>query len=392
MKRIAIVTPVFDPESEDRKIRNIVNLSNKLFHLGCRVTVFTTTALSTRTYKPYFKKGEFIYKGIDILRFDSKIKKQYSSFQLFTKWLFSGLHSRRDENNWHRQAGPVVPELLNRIQELEDNFDYFFIYGEHSFLNVNIVKKIKKPKILFVLEDKSEVLRLDMFRETLENSDVLVFYSQAQKELYFRIFDSIKDKKNYIIYPITEEKVRSDDIANFKFKHRINNPYLFYYGPLNETSGVGRLLKYFLYYKKLNFASLDLLLMGKREMPLLEDSSITILEIYDDKAVFTALKGALFSVHPSLKDVLSYDMMLSLKAGKTFIADVRNHNYKDFIDRTKAGIGYSSYFEFQEGINYLLNNKEIRQKLNRRAYNLYRNRYREEIILEGFLNFLESLL
>ena len=126
-------------------------------------------------------------------------------------------------------------------------------------------------------------------------------------------------------------------------------------------------------------------------MPLIEDNSIKVLEIYDNKAVFTALKGALFSIHPSLKDILSYDMMLSLKAGKTFIADTRNENYKDFIDRTKAGIGYSSYFEFQESVNYLLSNSNLRVKLNRRSYNLYRNRYREEFNLTDFLKFLETL-
>ena len=391
MKKIAIITPIFDPESEDRKVRNIVNLALKLFHLGNRVTVFTTTAISTRTYNTFFKKGDFIYKGIDILRFDSKIKKEFGNFQKFTKWIFSGLHSRRDESNWHRQAGPVVPDLLNRAVEKEDSFDYFFIYGEHSFLNFNITKKIKKPKILFILDTDSKIMNLDMFRETLENSSVLVFYSKAQRELYFRLFESIKDKKSYVIYPITEEKVRSNDTKMFKLKHRIDNPFLFYYGPINEASGVGRLLKYFLYYKKLNFAALDLLLMGQREMPLIDDNSIKVLEIYDDKAVFTALKGALFSIHPSIKDILSYDMMLSLKAGKTFIADTRNQNYKDFIERTKTGIGYSSYFEFQEGINYLLNNSSIRQKLNRRAYNLYKSKYKEETILSDFLNFLENL-
>ena len=391
MKKIAIITPIFDPESDDRKVRNIVNLALKLFHLGNRITVFTTTAISTRTYKSVFKKGEFIYKGIDIYRFESKIIKEFGNFQRFTKWIFSGLHSRRDESNWHRQAGPVVPDLLSRAVELEENFDYFFIYGEHSFLNFNIAKRIKKPKILFVLDTNTEIMNLDMFKETLENSTVLVFYSQAQKELYFRIFNSIKDKKSYVIYPVTEERVRSDDTTKFKLKHRIDNPYLLYYGPLNETSGVGRLLKYYLYYKKLNFASLDLLLMGRREMPMIDDNSIKILEIYDDKAVFTALKGALFSIHPSLKDVLSYDMMLSLKAGKTFIADTRNQNYNDFIERTKSGIGYSSYFEFQESVNYLLNNREVRLKLNRRAYSLYRTKFKEEKILNEFLAYLENL-
>ncbi len=389
---LAIITPILDYETDNREIKNIIKLSEELFHQGVKITIFTTTAKSERTFEPEFKKGEFIYKGIDVLRFHSNIVKQYGNFRLFTRWLFSGLYSRRDEKNWHKQKGPIVPELIKKAKELEDKFDIFLIYGKHSYLNYKIVKQIKKRKLLFIMEKDPLVMGLDMFKETLELTDGTLFFTNHQQNLFFRLFEFIKEKPSMIVPPVGDDKTRGGSVQNFKIKHKINNPYILFTGSFSEEGGAARLLKYFLYYKKMNFANLDLVIMSKRGIPFLKDESVKIIERFDLTDKYTAIKGSLFTVHPSAEDVSGYEIINSLKGGKPFIADIRNENYLEYILKTKAGLSYSSYFEFQEVLNLLSQDGEFRRKLSNRAQYVYRKTYKKDIIINVLKEYLEKIV
>jgi hypothetical protein len=388
---LAIITPIFDYETDNREIKNIIKLSEELFHQGVKITIFATTAKSERTFEPVFKKGEYIYKGIDILRFDSEIVKQYGNFRLFTRWLFSGLYSRRDEKNWHKQKGPIVPELIKKAKEIEDRFDLFLIYGKHSYLNYKIAKQITKKKLLFIMEKDPLVIGLDMFKEALELMDGTLFFTNHQQNLFFRLFEFIKEKPSIIISPVGDEKTRGFSIQNFKIKHNIKNPYIIFTGNFSEEGGAARLLKYFLYYKKMNFANLDLVMMSKRKIPFLKDESVKIIEHFDIKDKYTGIKGSLFTVHPSTEDVSGYEIINSIKGGKPFIADIRNENYLEYILKTKAGLSFSSYFEFQEVLNLLTQDGEFRRKLSNRAQYIHRKSYKTELIIERLKEYLEKI-
>ncbi len=389
--KLAVIVPIFDYDTNDREVKNIINLCEGLFHTGVKITVFTTTAKNERTFKPVFKKGAFIYKGIDIIRFDSDIVKQYGNFKMFTRWLFSGLYSRRDEKNWHKQKGPIVPELIKKAKEMEDYFDIFLIYGKHSYLNYQIAKQIKKRKILFVMEKDPHIMGLDMFKETLDSMDGTLFFTNHQKNLFYQLFELLKEKPSAIIPPIGDEKTRISAIQNFKIKHNIIKPYILFTGHFSKEGGASRLLKYFLYYKKMNFANLDLLIMSKREMPFLKDESVKIIEKFDIRDKFTAIHGSLFTVHPSNEDVSGYEIIDSLKGGKLFVADIRNENYLEYILKTKSGLSYSSYFEFQEVLNILIQDNELRGKLSKRAHYIYNKRFKKSLILDNLKNYLEKI-
>jgi len=389
---IAVITPILDFDSKNPEVKTIINLCNNLFHNGHFITFFTTTASSKQTYSSVFKSGKFIYKGMSIYRFNPKFQKHYRGFKKFTSWIFSGLYSRRDEANWLRQAGPVVPNLLSKAKELQDKFDLFLIYGQHSYLNFKIAKHIKKKKMLFVMNDDPKLLKFDMFRETLEMSDALVFFTEHQKNVYNQIFSSINSKPYSIISPIVDDEINEYDIPSFKIKNNIKKPFLLYLGEISEKEGSARIMKYFMYYKKMSFADLELVLMGKMSMPVIDHKSIKIIDNYSKKDKHSALKGAFLNILPSTSDIIGYEIINSFKAGKPIIADVRNENYKEYLKKTHAGLPYSDYFEFQEVLNLFFNGKNLNKKLSYKALEAYNQKYNKNIILNRLNNLMEKLI
>ena len=386
--KLALVAPVVLEEGGRDDSDLLLVLAKALTLQGFDVEIFTTTAIGERTYEPFYRPGRTRRSDFTINRYNTQEPKEYRSFQLLTRWLFSGLYSRRDEGIWLRQAGPVVPAMVRHLLEREEEFDLFLLFGVTGFNNFELLRKLSKPKVLFIGDHSLELLNLRTFREALAQSRGLVFFGESRKALYGRLYPELMGKVPFMVTPpLTPSLPVLRRSRRFARKHAIPGPYILYRGSLEEE-GVTRAIKYFFYLHKRHGLDLSLVLLGRRGIPLIEAEWIKVVE--ETSEVDEALSGAMVTLHPSLEDPFGYRLLGSLGSGRGCLVDGRNELYRERLARSGAGFFYSGFFDFERVVLDLLRNPDRASRAGCKGRKLYREKYDQEILLPGIVDFLQK--
>ncbi len=392
--KIGIITPIFDYTKNIPQNLTIINIGKALFNGGASITFFTTTADSERTYKKVFKEGSYIYKGMDVLRFNAEKEKKFPEFKLFSKWLTKNLHSRKDERNWYYQSGPISNRLIKKIVSSEDNFDLFIFYGIENLLTYKLSKLIKTKKILIPKTEDNTIEEIKRTDDVVSKFSGLIFFSEHERAKFSELSPS-SEKKPYFIFRAGSYFEEFDDIKstkNIKEKFSIKNPFLLYTGSIDESHMVSKLLKYFLFYLKRNFAEVSLVLSGKIRMPLIAHPNIHYIETENINDTVALKRKSVLSVFPDEKSIFPNEFLNSIYEGKPSLLTERNRSYMEILKESNAGISYFDYFEFEEALNLLLSKRSLRKKLSINAKKYKKEKLSLNKISSDISRFLEKLL
>ncbi len=389
--KVAIVSPIFDYEVFSSETQIPVSIAKLLFHAGVKPTVFTTTSASKRTYRKNFKKGSYIYQGIDILRFHPDRDKKFMEFKIFSRWLSSNIHSSRDETNWFYQSGPVSNELIKTILSVEEQFDIFIFYGIDSFLTYKLSSKIKTKKILIPAVEDETVFEIRKFKEILKNFDGFIFFSEYERLKLGENFPEIL-KKSFLKIELPTMLPEPFYAEVSRNEYNLPAPYIVYFGEVSEKNFISKLVKYFLFYIKRNFAELNLVLVGDIKMPLVGHEKLYYVKEKNAQQLKIILKNSLLTVHPEEKSFFTDKLYNSILFGKPFIATERNKAFSEVFKATKSGFLYFDFFDFEETLNTLFRNQRIIKKLNLKAKEYSRKALEIEKIGEELTLFLRNTL
>jgi hypothetical protein len=93
------------------------------------VEIFTTQALDYVEWEHGYPPGTAQVNGIPVHRFPVKERRVPLAFDAISRRVFSGPHTRDDEEAWVLANGPVSPALVEAVAAARDRFDLFIFYS-----------------------------------------------------------------------------------------------------------------------------------------------------------------------------------------------------------------------------------------------------------------------
>jgi glycosyltransferase involved in cell wall biosynthesis len=155
------------------------------------------------------------------------------------------------------------------------------------------------------------------------------------------------------------------DAAAFRTRHDLSHPYLLYVGRIDRNKGCDGLFRYFLEYDRRKTHDVDLVLAGTRALDIPNHTRVKYLGFLSDKEKFEALQSSELLVMPSPYESLSIVVLEAWAMGKATLVNGLCKVLRGQSRRSNGGLFFSNFSEFCEGLDFLLENPEIREALGR---------------------------
>jgi glycosyltransferase involved in cell wall biosynthesis len=379
------------------------------------VDVLTTCARDPRTWKNEYTEGMDRVRGALVRRFSISQPRDAEAFGQFSDRVLAGPHSRADELEWVRRAGPWSPGLTDYIKRQHRSYDALVFFSLCNPIAVHGVQVAPDRTVLFPHLQLQPWLRFSLFSEVLSSVRSVGFLSSAERRLarsYLRATtqnDEIVgigiDPSQEQAYPrhqqdpadtvVEEDAVAADgDVAEepaylagrgipFRRRHRLYGPFAIYAGRVEADNGCEEMLDYFD-----TFAGVDsetaLVLMGVKMMKVPDERYLRMPGVLPERERMIAYEAADVMIAPASDDLVAQPLLESMAVGTPVLASARNEAAVEHCRRANGGLYYANREEFVEALRLITTNNRLRERLgeNGRAY--VRQHFRWDAVLGRF--------
>ncbi len=387
-KRIAFVIQRYGKEVMGGSELHCSQIAERLVKAGCDCTVYTTTAKDYTTWKNEYSPGTTTIQGIVVKRFPVEKERDMDSFNDYSSWIFFNNHTYEDEIEWLERQGPYCPSLIDALKKEEDDHDIFIFFTYLYYNTYWGLKAVHKNRVLVPTAHDEPPLYLDMMKEVFSYPQAFMFNTQSEKEMLSRQF-SFEGKYQETVgvgVKIPSEK----GTAQFKEKYGIRNPFILYAGRIEPGKGCQELIDFFLEYHKKN-NNITLVLVGNLLMQLPSHPRIKYLGFLSEGEKNRAMSSALITVHPSHFESLCMAALESMAAQTPILVQEKTNPLKQHCIKGKSGLYYSNYNEFEESLNLLRKDEQLRKELGKNGQFYIKENYSWSKIIEKYLKLFDHM-
>jgi glycosyltransferase involved in cell wall biosynthesis len=126
-------------------------------------------------------------------------------------------------------------------------------------------------------------------------------------------------------------------------------------------------------------------------MPLIYSKDIIYAGFVSDDERNTLLKNAKLLVMPSKFESLSLVILESMIAKRPVLVNGNCEVLKGQCIRSNAGLYYTDYFEFEYGLNYILNNNEVYRQMCENGYEFVKRVYNWDSVVDNVTDLVYEL-
>lgn len=347
------------------------------------IEVLTTDAEDyVRWHRGNFPKKE-VLNGIPVRRFRVERERDTERFGLLQRKIEFEEHTPKDEEEWIVQEGPYAPALIDYIDKHRNDYDLFIFFSYRYYPSLRGIPRVKEKAFLVPTAEHDSVLYFNLTRKVLRLPAGYLYNSWEEKELIERIHGV--NIPNVVVGVGIQER----GISGGKFSDY--SPYMLYIGRIDRNKGAFRLFEYFKLYKN-RHPGLKLLLVGKPVINIPKDHDIIHLGFLPEQDKWEALADALFLVNPSHFESLSMILLEAWSISKPVLVYAGCEVLKGQVQRSNGGLYFSDYFEFEEAVEILRYQHELREAMGRAGHEYYYNNYRWEVIENKYLQLAKEVL
>ena len=328
------------------------------------VEVLTTTAEDYVTWKDGFAPGAETVNGVKVRRFRIKTRRNLVRFkEISDRCFYEKSHTADDEREWVRANGPDTPELLQFIRDHKADYDAFIFYSFRYYPSYFGLLEVPEKSILVPTAEEDAAVHLSIFADYFNRPAGALFLTPEEQDLVSKVAHGVLPPSDIIGFAV--DIPAGLDTAAFRTKHGLTNPYLLYVGRIDRNKGCDGLFRYFLEYDRRKTHDVDLVLAGTKALDIPNHTRVRYLGFLSDKEKFEALQSSQLLVMPSPYESLSIVVLEAWAMGKATLVNGLCKVLRGQSRRSKGGLFFSSFSEFCEGLDFLLENPEIREALGR---------------------------
>jgi glycosyltransferase involved in cell wall biosynthesis len=362
-RRIAFIVPRYAVPSAGGAEVLAKNVAEHLAAAGDELTVLTTCARDHFTWKNYFQAGTEAVNGVTVQRFPVDVREVKSDFVRIQGLIARAMKiTREEEEEWIRGSVHSAP-LYEFIGEHRDRFDCL-IFIPYLFGTTWAGSAIAPEKSIIIpcLHDEP-FARLDIFREMFLRARGVIFNSEPERELAARL-TGVGPEKTAVAGMGLEARERYRP-ERFRRKFGIRSPIIIYAGRREQGKNTPLLIEYFRLFKKQNRNDLKLALLGTGQVDIDPALSRDVLDcgFVREDLKHDGYAASMAFCQPSTNESFSIVVMEAWLAGTPSLvhADCAVTSYHCL--RSNGGLLFRDYYEFEECLLSMLEQKRLREAL-----------------------------
>lgn len=310
----------------------------------------------------FYEEGVYEINGISVQRF----KVRHRDTRLFGSINYKLMHNQKISP---KEEVQFITEMINSdnlyryIGENKSKYDYF-IFIPYMFGTTFFGSKVCPDKSILIpcLHDESYAY-MNIYKEMFESVKGIIFLSEPEMKLAEKIF-SLNDKNRAVLGGGIDIDITYNG-ERFREKYGTQGDFILYAGRRDAGKNVPLLIDYFSKYKEKNDNNLKLILIGSGEVSIPRNHKKDIIDLgfvpKQDK--YDAYAASVVLCQPSVNESFSIVIMESWLCGTPVLVHANCEVTKDHCIKSNGGLYFSNYEDFEECLNFYIQNPQIAEKM-----------------------------
>ena len=346
------------------------------------VEIFTTCAYDYVTWKNYYAAGTTRVNGVLVHRFLVKRKRSMRRFIDVQDHVFYQDADVALEQEWVIENGPYCPKLISEIRKRKD-IECWIMFSYRYWTTFQALQIFPSKTILVPTAEHDRAIHLKVFKQFFNLPAAIAYNSLEERKLINDLSGNTNVYGEIVGVGLVHDseleisKENSWDLNDLK-------PYFIYIGRIDKNKGCNHLFRYFKRFCKENPSSAKLCLIGSTVLEIPDHSHFVHLGFVSEAEKIKALENSTALIMPSPYESLSMVLLESWRSKIPVIVNAKCEVLFGQIMRSNGGLYYSNYEEFNFALKFLLNRKDIADKLGEKGYEYYVRNYDWPIIMKKY--------
>ena len=355
------------------------------------IEIITTSAMDYLSWKPHYKEGREEINGITVHRFDVDKTRNMKLFSLLYKLVFYVAHPSFIEKLWLDMQGPYCPKILDFIEKSGDDYDLFIFFTFLYYPTFYGISKTKKKTILVPTAHDDHTLKLTIFKDFFKKPSGFVFNTIEEKNLINKLF-GVGEKPSVIAGIGVEIPEEPDSQLIYReFPVLKGKEFILYVGRISRPKGADMLIDYFLKFREKTGRDILLVMAGKKDKDIREDSSIITPGFISDELKYSFMMNAKALVNPSKFESLSMVLLESWLMETPVLVNGECEVLENQVKRSGGGLVFRNYESFEKNLLTIIDNSEESGKMAKSGKKYFEENYTWDNIKKKWCDFIDEI-
>jgi glycosyltransferase involved in cell wall biosynthesis len=349
---------------------------------GHEVDVVTTCALNYSDWRNHYGAGRSVLNGVGVERLPVEHPRNNTVFGPMSArfgWTSPTRHHAASlQREWMRLQGPYAPAIVPWIRVHGGDYDaaVFFTYLYYTTWAGLPAARSVTPTILFPTAHDEAPAYLQLFDLMFRAPQALAYLTEEEGELVRRRF-RIDPPSEVLGVGVELGAGASDEaVAEFRLLQGLDDdPYVVLVGRVDPGKGSLELFDYFATYKRRNPGPLRLVVVGDPVHPLPHHPDVVVTGFVSEHHKHAAIAGSIALVQPSYFESFSIVLCEAWVQGRPALVQGRCDVLAGQCRRSGGGVSYAGYAEFEAGLDLLLDDPGMCDRMGAAGRRYVESRY-----------------
>jgi glycosyltransferase involved in cell wall biosynthesis len=385
--RLAFVVQRYGTDIAGGSERHCRDLATRLSSRH-EITVLTSCARDYVTWENAYPAGMSADGAVRVIRYAVQRPRRLHDFAALSDEVFDSDAPMERQEEWFRENGPQVPELLDHLRAHGREYDAVLFWTFRYYPSFFGLPLVRERAVLVPTAEDDPAIRLDITEEFFNTPAAYLFLTPEEKTLVTARAGRPLEPSAVIgtgLEPAGPAPARESLRAS-----GVPDDYVLYLGRVDRNKGCDTLLDYFQEYASPT-SQTTLVLAGPVTMQIPRHARIRALGYVSDDLRTALLAHARLLVVPSPYESLGIALLEAWNHGVPALVNARCHVLKEQVRRANGGLHYRSFNEFSEALDYLLSHSEERKALGAQGRQFVEREYRWSTVLARIEALLTTL-
>ncbi len=386
-KKISFVTPRFGSDITGGAEFAARMIAERLVKRGFTVEALTTVAGDIAKWEPKYDEGLSVENGVKVSRFavDQGRSRDFASFSRKIEF-FAKSATKEEALEYIRLQGPVSQGLIDAISQTDADFIAFYPYLYHPA--VHAMPKVASRTVLHPAAHDEAPLYLPIFKDIFENTNRIVFHTYAEEDLVRSVFRISQARRIILGLGVDPAPPPSKLTGQEVLGLAPEEPYICALGRVDTLKGTTMLADFVSAYRDRHRNSVSLALVGPVAVAPEEKSWLKITGQVSEDEKWAVLRDCSLLVSPSYYESFSLVLMEAWSVGIPVLVNGRCAATTEHVHRSKAGVVFQNYPEFEIALETILNHQTIRDELGQKGKLYVEKNFTWSVVIDRYINFL----
>ncbi|MEO8697395.1 MAG: glycosyltransferase family 4 protein [Acidimicrobiales bacterium] len=329
---------------------------------GHTIEVATSAARDYVTWADHYPTGASTANGVTVHRFGVRKPRSEAQFGPLSARVLGAPTSLAVQRDWLRVQGPDLPDMQEFLRADADRYDAVIL---HTYLYPTsalavTVAACRAPVVLHPAAHQEPMLAFDVYEELFGRVDGLAFYTPEEQAL---VVDRFRPSAVREVVGVGVEANAKGDGARFRRHFGIEDgPLLLFVGRVDRNKGSDELISYFREFRRRD-RRVTLAVVGQPIDPIEPQPGVVVTGFVDEQTKYDAFAAATVFVNPSYFESFSIVLCESFLHRRPALVQERCDVLAGQVRRSRGGLTYSSFAEFDAALTRLLDDAALRDRL-----------------------------